>query len=105
VTTAERLIQLKTARSADDENIGGTDEEIHLTPAISCGVAFRPEEAMPSISSTVLDWFEEIAAADVNGGRYANEQMQIPKEVLEESHQSNWADRNAGGWSSDDLSS
>jgi len=81
------------------------NEEIHLTPTVSCGVAVGPEEVMPSISSSVLDWFEEVTAGDTRGDGYANEQLEISEEILEESLQSNWANEDAGIWSSEEPAS
>jgi len=104
-TTLERLVEMKSVDLAPEKDLTAMNDEIHLTPAVSCGVRVGPEEVMSSISSAVIDWIEDVAAADTRGEGYVNKQLEISEEIIEESHLSSLADEDAIGWSSDGLAS
>jgi len=96
-TTADKLAELKAGNLVD---LTALNEEIHLTPAVSCGAAVEPGDMMPTISSAVLDWFEDVAAGGVG---YANEPLEISEEILEELRLENCGDQDDGVWSSEEL--
>lgn len=97
--TADKLAELKAGNLVD---LTALNEELHLTPAVSCGAAVEPDEVMPSISTAVLDWFEEVAAGGVG---YANELMEISEEILEELRLENCGDQDDDVWSSEPSAS
>lgn len=102
-TTKEKLAELMITQSAGGAQ--SPNDEIHLTPAVSCGVEVGPEEVMSQISKAVVDWFEEVVAGDAESDGYSNEQLEIAHEVVVESLPADWANGSTGAWPSDDPSS
>lgn len=108
-TTTERLKHLIEAAKNPEHNEQALREHIYLSPTVSGEVVGYPEDVMVNVSSAVLDWFEEVAETDAKakaegGDGYANEELMVSQEVMEEAQAPLMAWR-AGGdaWSSDEV--
>jgi len=104
-TSAERLAELKGVM-----RIGNNDDKAHEfiypSPTVSSGVTANAEEVMEDIGASILDWFEQVAAADdlaqtTGGEGYVNETLAVSEEVLKEAQaaaaRADWDD---GAWGS-----
>jgi hypothetical protein len=108
-TSTQRLAELKDVmRSGKNDETSTLDEYIYPFPTVSSGVTANAEEVMEEIGAGILDWFEQVAAADdlaqttgVEG--YVNETLKVSEEVLKEAQaaaaRTGWDD---GAWGSND---
>lgn len=107
-TSAERLAEQKVIIRTGDNDNKALDEFVYPSPTVSSGVTANAEEVMAEIGAGIMDWFEQVAAADdlaqTEGGEgYVNETLDVSEEVLKEAQataaRAGWDD---GAWGSND---
>ena len=107
-TSAQRLAELEDIMRTGNNGDKALDEYIYPSPTVSSGVTANAEEVMEDIGASILDWFEQVAAADdlaqaTGGEGYENQPLEVSEEVLKEAQaaaaRAGWDD---GAWGSND---
>jgi len=112
-TSAESLVEPKAIMQGGDiDEMSTLDEYIYPSPTVSAGATANAEEVMQKIGAGILDWFEQVAAADdlaqtTSGEGYVNETLEVSEEVLKEAQaaaaRAGWDDSASGSNDEEDL--
>jgi hypothetical protein len=100
-----KIEQVQTDSDGDTTRANSTIVEPHIyfSPTWSAGKTHMAEDMMAQISSSILEWFQDIANAQADGEYYANAELEISEGIMNENLAAP-ADQGSGwgsGWASE----